>query len=386
MTDRTGLLETSEAAVLGIDEILRVLVDRHGSDLHLKVGRPPLLRIDGELRPMALPVLTAAEMAEMLKHILGRQGLERLEADLAVDAPYVVPGVARFRVNAYKELGEFGAALRAIPLAVPTLDSLGLPATVKDLCHAPQGLVLVTGPSGSGKSTTLAAMVEHLNRSEPLHVVTIEDPVEFVYKDRECTISQRQLGSDVHSLPEALRQALRQDPDVILLGEIRDRETLELAMRAAETGHLIFSTLHTNDARQTLDRIIEMYPLEAAPQVRALLALTLKAVISQRLVRRAGGTGRVAALEILVNSPHVRDLITTGRVASIQRAIEGSGAYYGMQTLNQSLARLVLDKVITRQDALGASINPTDLELLLKGIDGSATLSRPQAFNLSKRF
>jgi twitching motility protein PilT len=380
------ILRTPPGPALEIDGILTRLLEEKGSDLHLKVGRPPLVRVHGELLSTDLPALASSDMARILGRVLGQEGLQKLSVELAVDAPYVLSGVARFRVNAYKEMGEFGAAFRAIPLVVPTLSSLGLPSSIQEICRAPQGLVLATGPSGSGKSTTLAAMVDYLNETAPLHVVTIEDPVEFVHLDRRCTISQRQLGSDVRTLPEALRHALRQDPNVLLVGEIRDRETLELAMRAAETGHLILSTLHTNDARQTLDRIVEMYPIEAAPQVRALLALTLKAIISQRLVRRADGNGRVAAIEILVNSPHVRDLIMAGKVASIQRAIEQSGHYYGMQTLNQSLAHLVLDKAITAQEALSAAVNPTDLELLLKGVQGSADLERRRAFTVRKGF
>jgi twitching motility protein PilT len=237
---------------------------------------------------------------------------------------------------------------------------------LKDICQAPQGMVLVTGPTGSGKSTTLAAMITHINDTQPLHIVTIEDPIEFVYTDKMCTVRQRQLGSDVKSLSEALRRVLRQDPDVILMGEMRDPETIELAMHAAETGHLVFSTLHTNDAKQSIDRIIDAFPSDAHGQIRAQLGLSLQAVISQRLVRRADGSGRVAAMEVLINS----QLILEGKTQAIEKAMAASGDYYRMQTFNQSLAKLTLDKAITEAEATAASTSPNDLKLLLKGVTG----------------
>jgi twitching motility protein PilT len=225
-------------------------------------------------------------------------------------------------------------------------------------------------------------MIEHLNGTEPLHIVTVEDPVEFVYTDRKCTITQRQLGSDVKSLKEALRRALRQDPDVILMGEMRDAETIEMAMHAAETGHLVFSTLHTNDAKQTLDRIVDTFPADAAHQVRSTLALTLHAVISQRLVRRADGKGRIAAVEVMINSPNIRELIAEGKTSQIEKAIGASGDFYKMQTFNQALARLILDKTITEEEGCAATANPNDLKLLLKGITpggGAGAVARPSA-------
>ncbi len=263
-----------------IDAVLRDLVRRGGSDLHVKAGRPPLLRVSGDLLPGDYPALDEGDLSAILRKVLGKEGYRALLGDFECDTSYVLPEVARFRVNAFKRSGQFCAVLRAIPLATPTIDQLGLPAVLKEVCKAPQGMILVTGPTGSGKSTTLAAVVDHINETEPLHVVTIEDPIEFQYSDKKCSIDQRQLGSDVRSLNEALRRVLRQDPDVILVGEMRDRETIELAMHAAETGHLVFSTLHTNDAKQTLDRITDMFPPDAAPQIRAMLALTRHAVVS----------------------------------------------------------------------------------------------------------
>jgi twitching motility protein PilT len=361
------------ASKVAIDEVLRDLVLRGGSDLHLKAGRPPLMRVSSDLIPSSFPVLEESDVNSILRGVLGPQGYRALHEDFECDASYELPGVARFRVNAFKRMGRFGAAFRSIPLNIPTIEIMGLPAVLKDICKAPQGMVLVTGPTGSGKSTTLAAMIDHLNQTQPLHIVTIEDPVEFVYADQQSTVTQRQLGSDVKSLHEALRRALRQDPDVILMGEMRDRETMELAMHAAETGHLVFSTLHTNDAKQTLDRIVDAFPPEAAHQVRSMLALTLQAVVSQRLVRRADGKGRVAAIEVMINSPNIRELIGEGKTASIEKVIAQSGDYYKMQTFNQALARLVLSKTITEEEAAGASTSPSDLKLMLRGITGGSS-------------
>jgi twitching motility protein PilT len=262
---------------------------------------------------------------------------------------------------------------------------------LKDICQAPQGLVLVTGPTGSGKSTSLAAMITYINDTQPLHIVTIEDPIEFIYADKMCTVRQRQLGTDVKSLAEALRRVLRQDPDVILMGEMRDPETIELAMHAAETGHLVFSTLHTNDAKQTIDRIVDAFPSEGHGQVRAQLGLALQAVVSQRLVRRADGSGRVAAMEIMINSPQIRDLILEGKTTSIEKAMAASGDFYRMQTFNQALAKMVQDRLVAESEAMAASTNPNDLKLMLKGVtggsisSGKATETRP-ALKISKGF
>ncbi len=353
--------------MIDIDAILKELVSRRGSDLHLKVGRPPLMRISSDLLPSEFPPLSETDMQEVLKKILGDDGLKRLYAEFELDASYEIKDVARFRINVFKERGQFGAAMRVIPLITPTLDGMGLPAVLKDICQAPQGMVLVTGPTGSGKSTTLAALITHINDTQPMHIVTIEDPIEFIYTDKMCTVRQRQLGSDVKSLAEALRRVLRQDPDVILMGEMRDPETIELAMHAAETGHLVFSTLHTNDAKQTIDRIIDAFPSDAHGQVRAQLALSLQAVISQRLVRRADNSGRIAAMEIMINSPQIRELILDGKTQAIEKAMSASGDYYRMQTFNQALAKLTLDKAITEAEAMASSTSPNDLKLLLKG-------------------
>jgi len=354
--------------MIDIDAILKELVNRRGSDLHLKVNRPPLMRISSDLLPSEFPPLTTQDMESVLKQLVGEKGWNRLVEEYEVDASYEIADVARFRLNAFKERERYGAALRVIPLTSPTIEGMGLPAVLKDICQAPQGLVLVTGPTGSGKSTSLAAMISHINDTQPLHIVTIEDPIEFVYTDKMCTIRQRQLGNDVKSLAEALRRVLRQDPDVILMGEMRDPETIELAMHAAETGHLVFSTLHTNDAKQSIDRVITTFPSDAHGQIRAQMALALQAVVSQRLVKRADGNGRVAAMEIMINSPQIRELIQEGKTSSIEKAMASSGDYYRMQTFNQSLAKLVNDRTITEAEAMGVSTSPNDLKLLLKGV------------------
>jgi twitching motility protein PilT len=356
-----------------IDAILKELVERRGSDLHLKVGRPPLFRIAGDLIPTEKPPITRNEMEQILRTLLGNDGFETLRATNEADENYLVEGVGRFRINAFRRMGEFGMVLRHIPLEIPSIDGLKLPPVLKDIAAAPQGMILVTGPTGSGKSTTLAAMIRHLNETEHLHIITIEDPIEFVYTDNKCTINQRQLGKDVPTLHEALRRALRQNPDVILVGEMRDAETIELAMHAAETGHLVFSTLHTNDAKQTIDRIIDSFPSDAHAHVRAMLAMTLHAVISQRLVRRADGAGRAVAMEILINTPFIRELIAEGKIAQIDKEIAKGADQYRMQTFNQALAALVHEGTITEEEAMSISTSPNDLKLLIKGVSRGAT-------------
>ncbi len=352
---------------MDINQLFREQIERRSSDMHLKVGRPPLFRIAGEIVPTEHPVVAETDMEQALRAVLGDAGFLRLQKEGELDASYVVPEVARFRVNAFRRMGEFGMIARSIPIKVPTFDKMTMPSALKDILTVPQGLVLVTGPTGSGKSTTLACMIEHLNQTQPLHVVTIEDPIEFVYTDAKCEITQRQIGTDVSSFGEALKRVLRQDPDVILLGELRDRETIETAMHAAETGHLVFSTLHTNDSKQTIDRIIDIFPADARDHIRSMLAMTLHAIISQRLVRRASGTGRTAAMEILINTPNVRELILQNKMREIEGAIR-AGEFYRMQTFNQALAKLVQQNLVTEEEAMGTSQNPNELKMLLRGI------------------
>ena len=364
-----------------LDDLLMNMVDAGCSDLHLKVGRPPLMRRVGELKPTEMPPLDETSIRELIYPILNDGQRKRFERDRELDFAYELAGTARFRVNLFHQRNNLGGAIRLIPYESPTIDGLQLPKVLKDLASRRQGLILVTGPTGSGKSTTLAAMIQHVNQTRYCHVITIEDPIEFVHVDENATINQRELGVDVLDVNEALRRTLRQDPDVIMVGEIRDRETVELAMHAAETGHVVMSTLHTNDAKQTVDRIVDMFPTQTGNQIRAMLSLTLLGIISQRLLRRADETGRIVAMEILANSPNVAQLIEKGRVADLDKAMVDGASYYGMQTFNMHLASLVSQGIITRDEALANSSTPGDLELMLRGLGrGAVTMDRLEDF------
>jgi len=355
-----------------LDELLREMIATTSSDLHLKVGRPPLMRRQGELKPTEHPPLTEEQVREMLFSMMSERQQQRFERDWEIDLAYHLPGEARFRVNGYYQRGHVSAALRLIPEQVPTIDELTLPEVMKELALRKQGLILITGPTGSGKSTSQAAMIEHINRSQDRHIVTIEDPVEYVFTDRRATIDQREVGSDTRSHKEALRRVLRQDPDVILMGEMRDPETIEIGLHAAETGHLVFSTLHTNDAKQTVDRILDTIGSDMLTQYRSMLSLNLMAVLSQRLLPRADGSGRVAAMEVMINSPHVAELIHDGKTIELQNAIATSKSYYKMQTFNQALTRLVQEGLVTVEVALEFSDAPGDLRLMLRGVGTGA--------------
>jgi twitching motility protein PilT len=348
--------------------LLLEVLKRRASDLHLKMGRPPLFRVAGELIPSEYAPMTPEVMRQFLGALMDKKNAERFRKDLEADFSYHIPKRARFRVNVFLQRGQIGVVIRHIPLQVPTIDAMGLPLVLKDIAQRNQGVVLVTGPTGSGKSTTLSAIVDHINNTRHVHVITIEDPVEFVYQDNMATINQRELGTDTHSLSEALKRALRQDPDVILIGELRDRATMETAIHAAETGHLVFSTLHTNDAKQTVDRLLDAFPPDSRGQICKMLALNLLGVMSQRLIKRADGNGRIAALEIMINSPHIQQILEKGNTLELEKAIGKSGSFYRMQTFNQALAALVNQQLISKSDALAASFNPDDLNLLLRGI------------------
>ena len=341
---------------VSLDDILAALLQRRGSDLHLKAGRPPLLRISGKIVPSEFEALEPAELEAMVRGLMTPHLASRLDTQRAVDFSYGFGDKARFRVNAFYQRGVLGAVLRAVPLRVPTLDQVTVPSVLKDVALAQSGLVLVTGPTGSGKSTTLAAMIEYINDRRQAHVVTIEDPIEFVYTDRSAVINQREIGLDAPSFGQALKDVLRQDPDVILVGEMRDAETITTALTAAETGHLVFSTLHTVDAPQTIDRILDSFPAEQQLQVRVQLSNVLQAVVSQRLVPMASRPGRVPAVELMLHSPQVQKHIADGDIGRLSRVIEEShGGLYRMQTLNQSLAVLVSKALITLEAAEGAS-------------------------------
>ncbi|MGZ3657721.1 MAG: type IV pilus twitching motility protein PilT [Bdellovibrionota bacterium] len=360
--------EEGEHRVASIHSLLKGLVKHKASDLHVKVGRPPLYRINGKLLPAKLPPLTGEDVKKLAYSTMTQKQIKEFEEGMQIDFGYLVPGLARFRANVFMQKGRLAFVIRVVPLEVPVLGSLGLPSVVQEMALKPRGLLLVTGATGSGKSTTLAAMVEHINRCARSHIVTIEDPIEYIFEDKMCTVSQREVGVDAISMQSALRGALRQDPDVIMIGEMRDFNTIQTAITAAETGHLVVSTLHTNTASQALDRIIDSFPTESKNQLRLQLANSLLGVITQRLVRRADGNGRVVACEILSKSPTVEKAILENRINDLDAAMESSNLYYKMQSMNQALEKLIRDGVISQEEGLLNSDKKEDLILKLSGM------------------
>jgi twitching motility protein PilT len=349
-----------------VDALLNTLAEREGSDLHLKVGSPPLLRFDGVLtRVEGEEPLRPEETEAMAHHLMAEDRwhdfLQRNESDLA----YSLPGVARFRVNVFRQRGSVSVVLRLVRVGSPSFEELGLPPVVRDLVDQPRGLVLVTGPTGSGKTTTLSAMIDHINATRPCHIVTIEDPIEVVHPDRMAAVNQREVGVDTDSFITAMRAAMRQDPDVILIGEMRDTETVQAALAAAETGHLVLSTLHTIDATETVNRIVDFFPPFQQQQIRMTLAGALTGMVCQRLVPRAGG-GRVPALEVCVNTGRVAErLVDSEKTYEIEEVV-ADGSFYGMQTFSQALVTLVRDGVVTVEDAVEVASNRHDFELALQ--------------------
>lgn len=348
--------------------LIRALVKYNASDLHLKAGRPPLFRINGKMIPAKMQELTGDEVRAIVFSVLTDRQKLQLDERRQIDLSFRVGDLGRFRCNAFFQKGAVSAAIRMVPLTVPRLDDLGVPNVIKDLARRPRGLLLVTGATGSGKSTTLAGIVNYINESSHVHVLALEDPIEFVYRDMKASITQREVGSDVHSLHEGLIGGLRQDPDVIMIGELRDREMIQTALTAAETGHLVISTLHTNDAKSTIDRILDVFPADAKNQVRIQLASSLVGVVSQQLIARADGNGQVVACEIMVKSPAIESFIMKSELDRIPETIANSVNYYKMQSMNQALEKLVLASVITADEALRCSNNPDDLKLLLAGV------------------
>jgi twitching motility protein PilT len=352
--------------VLTVDDLLRKTVEMEGSDLHIKADSPPLVRVHGDLFPLDLPRLTPEESQRLAYSVLSPQQIKLFEQDLELDLAYEIPGLARFRGNVMQQRNAVGIVFRVIPLRIQTMEELDLPPVCRYFSERPRGLVLVTGPAGSGKSTTQAAMVDYINSRSAQHIMTVEDPVEFLHEDKKSLINQRELGSDTLSFANALKFVLRQDPDVILIGEMRDLETIALAITAAETGHLVFGTLHTTDAVQTVDRIIDVFPIYQQQQVRMQMSVNLIGVISQTLVKRAGGKGRVAAFETLVAIPSVRNLIREAKTHQIASMIQ-TGSRQGMMTLDQSLANLVKNKQVTYEDALAKASNVIEFKSLAGG-------------------
>jgi twitching motility protein PilT len=349
-----------------VDQLLATTVQMEGSDLHIKAESPPLVRVHGDLLPLDLPPFTPEQAKELSYSILSAQQIERFEEDLELDLGYEIPGLARFRGNLMQQRGAIGSVFRVIPLKIQTMEELNLPPVCRYYCERPRGLVLVTGPAGSGKSTSQAAMIDYINTQFSHHIVTVEDPVEFLHEDKKSLINQRELGRDTLTFPNALKYVLRQDPDVILIGEMRDLETISLAITAAETGHLVFGTLHTTDAVQTVDRIIDVFPMHQQQQVRMQMSVNLVGVISQTLVKRTDGKGRCAAFETLVAIPSVRNLIREAKTHQIASMIQ-TGSRQGMISLDHSLANLVKKGFVTREAAAERAYNLAEFNSLLGG-------------------
>jgi len=352
-------------SAFSLNDLLIYMAKQEASDLHLKPMRPPLVRIRGKLIPIKMEPLKPVDLEKMLLPLLNRPQREKFDTQQSVDFGYGVPGIARFRANLYMQRGTVGAVFRRIPIQILGIDALELPFAIRDLAHVPDGLVLVTGPTGSGKSTTLAAMISDIAEKEPLHIVTIEDPIEFLFIDKTAAISQREVGTDTPSFREALRNAMRQDPDVIMVGEMRDVETMQTVLTAAETGHLVFSTLHTNNAAQTIDRIIDAFPVDQHKQIRSQLALVLRGIISLKLIKTKEGK-LTAAVEVLRNTPQIAKMIEDGHTKDILEAMESSVGVFRMQSMNQSLIALLVHQKITYKDAMELSSDADDLSLKLR--------------------
>jgi twitching motility protein PilT len=351
-------------------DILLEVIQAGASDLHLTVGAPPMVRERGKLRPLDYPVMTSQDTREIVYSILNNDQRKKLENEWQIDLSYSVPGKARFRVNAYFQRASIGAVMRTIPQDIPKFESLGLPEVLKDFTRKPRGFVLVTGPTGSGKSTTLASMIDMINEERHEHIMTVEDPIEFLHRHKNCVINQRELGSDAQSFSTALKSALRQDPDVILVGEMRDLETMSTALTAAETGHLVFATLHTQDTAQTVDRIVDSFPPAQQHQVRTQLSIALQGIITQQLIPTTDGRSRVCAAEIMIPTPAVRNLIREGKSHQLYSALQ-TGGQHGMQTMDASLAELVRRGKLTQKVAESRSSTPEELRRLL-GTGGGA--------------
>ncbi|MBN2404723.1 MAG: type IV pilus twitching motility protein PilT [Coriobacteriia bacterium] len=347
-----------------LNELLLKLVERGGSDLHVTVGMPPVMRINGRLLPTEGTRLTTRDTKELLYSILTDEQRETLERNWEFDFGYALPGVARFRVNVYYQRNSIGAAFRHIPVEIKTFEELRLPTVLESFCRKPRGFVLVTGPTGSGKSTTLATMVDYINTNEEVHIMTVEDPIEYLHHHKKAMINQREVGSDTKSFSQALKYILRQDPDVIMIGEMRDLETVQAALTAAETGHLVLATLHTQDAAQTIDRVVDVFPPYQQQQIRVQLAGTLQGILSQQLIPTIDGRGRVVASEVLVPTSGIRNMIREGKTHQLPSALQ-AGHQYGMFTMDQSLAELYRQGLVSLDGALQRAVDPNILKTLL---------------------
>jgi len=365
---------------MNINDLLKIAVDRKASDLHLKVGGHPVIRVDGELTPLAeLKRLMQEDTIAMAFSIMNARQKQRFKEELELDIAYQVPGLGRFRCNVFQQRGAVGLVLRVIPARILTIRELMLPPVLERICEERRGLILCTGTTGSGKSTSLAAMIDYINASRTEHIITVEDPIEFLHRDKKSIVNQREIDVDTRSFSSALRAALRQDPDVILVGEMRDYETIETALLAAETGHLVFSTLHTLDATETVNRIISVFPPHHQKQIRIQLSQVLKSVISLRLVPRADGIGRVPGAEVLISTAYIRECIENKeKTKFIREQIALGTSQYGMQTFDQSLYQLFKSGLITLDEALKRATNPDEFRLKIQGVQFTADISREQ--------
>jgi len=352
-----------------LPELLKLTVELQGSDLHITTSSPPVVRINGELRGLSSPPLNAAETKQLVYSVLTDVQKKRFEETMELDFSFGIRGVARFRCNVFNQRGAVAAVYRLIPEQIRGFADLGLPPVIAKLAERPRGLVLVTGPTGCGKSTTLAAMLDKINEERHQHILTIEDPIEYIHQHKRCLVNQREVHGDTHGFGNALRAALREDPDIVLIGEMRDLETIEAALRIAETGHLTFATLHTNSAVQTINRIIDVFPAHQQGQIRTQVSLVLEGVVCQALLPKANGQGRVVSLEILVPTPAIRNLIRDDKIHQIYSSMQAGQEKVGMQTMNQSLATLVQRRQITQDVALGASSSKDELlEMINRGV------------------
>jgi twitching motility protein PilT len=371
-----------------LPELLKTLVDHGGSDLHITTNTPPQIRVHGHLTPLDLPPLGPADTKAIAYSVMTDAQKKRFEETLELDFSFGVRGVARFRCNVFNQRGSAAAVYRVVPDVIKTFSELGLPPVIATLAERPRGLVLVTGPTGSGKSTTLAAMIDKINTERHDHILTIEDPIEFVHPHKNCIVNQREVHSDTHGFSAALRAALREDPDIVLIGELRDLETIESALRIAETGHLTFGTLHTNSAAQTINRIIDVFPAHQQGQIRTQLSLVLEGIVCQALVPRADGSGRVAALEVMVPTPAIRNLIRDDKVHQIYSTMQTGQEKFGMQTMNQCLATLYQRRLITLEAAMEKSSLKDELEqIIARGagvVPGAGLKDRPGAGAVSR--
>lgn len=359
-----------------IDDLLRDMLERNASDLHICVGVPPVIRVDGQLMPLNYPKLVASDIQRLMYDILSDEQIRRFEERWELDFSYTVQSVARFRVNIFKDKGAVAAAFRLIPAKIPTIRELGLPVVLEALTRKPRGLILVTGPTGSGKSTTLAAMINQINNERSTHIISIEDPIEYLHSHKFSIINQRELGQDTKEFAHALRSALREDPDVILVGEMRDLDTMTNAIQAAETGHLVFATLHTSSAAQTVDRIVDAFPAGQQEQIRLMLSNSLEAVLCQQLLPRAGQPGRVCAMEVMIATPAIRNLIREAKSHQIASIIQTS-ANAGMMTMDQHLCELYQTGVVSFDEVAKVAANPDELKSMvnLAASNGSAPLN-----------